>query len=108
MKFEESYKGQSRAAAVMAESVKEALRTFADQNEEFREAVEQGGSFSECMEAVAKGAGQSLSDLEAYRRAAGFFFKGAKVTMQLRIELEGDATKAEEKKGIIINLEDFL
>lgn len=105
MTFNESYKGSNRHAKVMAESVKEALRVFADQNAEFREAVEQGGSFSECMEAVAKGAGQSLSDLEAYRRAAQFFFKGAEVVFEMRIKLQGDAEP--ERGAVVIDLFDL-
>ena len=48
---------------------RDALLEFCRQNEEFAQAVAQGGSFQECMKAVAQGVGNCISDLEAYRRA---------------------------------------
>ena len=77
-KLEKELKAGSydRYANVMKASVKEALESFADQDDEFAQAIVQGGSFSDCMKAVAKGCGQSISDLEAYQRAAAFYFPG--------------------------------
>ena len=71
------------------------------------------------MKAVAKSCGQALSDVEAYRRAAAFYFPGAKVKMQLTIDLIGDAAKepepytpkhaAEEKpSGLVLDFRSFL
>lgn len=97
-----------RRASVMAPAVKDALLSFCHQNEEFAEAVVQGGSFKDCMDAVAKNCGNALSDLEAYKRAAGFYFKGADVQMQLTIRLAGDPEKPMERKPIVLDLEDFL
>ena len=96
----EAFKG-SRYEAVMKTAVAEALENFCRQNEKFAQAVVQGGSFAECMAAVAKGCGSSLSDIEAYRRAAAFYFRGAQVKMELRICLEPEA----EDAGKIIHLD---
>ena len=52
---------------VMAGPVAEALRSFCRQDAEFAQAVAQGGSFAECMAAVAKGVGQNISDVDAYK-----------------------------------------
>ena len=98
---------------VMAALVADTLRSFCDQNEEFAQAVSQGGSFQECMNHVAKGVEQSISDFDAYKKAVQFYFPGAEIRIQMRIDLIGDADKvenAEEKKpeGIVINLEDLL
>ena len=98
---------------VMAALVADTLRSFCDQNEEFAQAVSQGGSFQECMNHVAKGVGQSISDFDAYKKAVQFYFPGAEIRIRMRIDLIGDAEKvenAEEKKpeGIVINLEDLL
>ena len=66
------------------------------------------------MKAVAKGVGNSLSDIEAYRRAVQFYFPGATVQMQMTIDLIGSAAgeakpgKEEKPGGIVLNLEDFL
>ena len=61
-------------AAAMAPAVKEALLNFAGQDEEFAQAIVQGGSFSACMAEVARGVGQAISDLEAFGKAAAFYF----------------------------------
>lgn len=106
-------------AGIMAPAVAAALRDFCRQDAEFAQAVAQGGSFKDCMAAVAKGVGGSLSDLEAYKRAVQFFFPGADVRMQLTIDLVGEAGRdngrliaapTEESKGtgIVLSLEDFL
>ena len=68
-------KGTKESA--MKAAVRDTLLEFCRQDEEFAQAVAQGGSFPDCMAAVAKGVGGSISDLEAYRRAVSFYFPGA-------------------------------
>ena len=98
-------KGQKEG--VMKSAVRDALLEFCRQNEEFAQAVAQGGSFPDCMTAVAKGVGSSLSDLEAYRRAAAFYFDGAKVHFTMTIRLE-PAEPDPERTGILLDLSDFF
>ena len=95
---------------VMAALVAETLRNFCDQNEEFAQAVSQGGSFQECMSHVAKGVGGSISDFDAYKKAVQFYFPGAEIRIQMSIDLIGAAAEPVEKKpaGILLNLEDFF
>ena len=50
--------GQKESA--MKSAVRDALLEFCRQNEEFAQAVVQGGAFPDCMAAVAKGAAPSL------------------------------------------------
>lgn len=100
-----AFKGNKYEEA-MKRAVREALESFCRQSEEFAQAVAQGGTFSACMAAVAKGCGSSLSDLEAYRRAAAFYFRDARVEMELRICLEPEEEKPE--KVISLNFMDFL
>ena len=112
-------KGQNEHA--MAGAVAGALRSFCRQSAEFSRAVAQGGSFAECMAAVAKGVGQSISDVDAYKKAVGFFFPGACIRVHMTIDLVGDAAKpapaAEQKPELWVvksaspfslNLDDFL
>ena len=96
----------NRYESVMAGAVAEALESFCRQNDEFAQAVVQGGSFAECMAAVAKGIGNSLSDDEAYRRAAAYYFQGAQVKMELKIQLEPDVP--ERGKVISLDFSDFF
>ena len=74
---------------VMKGAVKAQLEEFCRQDGEFAQAVAQGGSFQDCMKAVAQGVGNCISDLEAYSRAVKFYFPGAEVKMQLRVDLIG-------------------
>lgn len=98
---------------VMKQPVHDALVDFCRQDEEFAQAVYQGGSFGECMRSVAKGAGGALSDLEAYRRAVQFYFPGADIRMQMSINLcasvEGQESAAPSKaEPVILDLFDLL
>ena len=80
-------------------------------------AIVQGGSFPDCMKAVAKGVGASISDLEAYRKAVQFYFPGAEIRMQMTIDLIGAAAESspetkepEQKKpeNIVLDFTEFL
>lgn len=103
----------------MAGAVYAAIKDFCLQDEEFAQAVVQGGSFVDCMKKVAAGVGQSISDLDAYKKAVQFYFPGAEVTMQLTIDLIGkvagkDKTAeqpqpaAEPAPSLILNLADYF
>ena len=104
----ETVSGQKENA--MAPSVREALADFCRQDAEFAQAVAQGGSFKDCMATVAKGVGGSISDLEAYRKAVRFYFKGADVRFHMEIDLcptaEEAPRPATQKK--ILDIADFL
>lgn len=107
-KLAETVSGQKENA--MAPSVREALTDFCRQDAEFAQAVAQGGSFKDCMATVAKGVGGSISDLEAYRKAVRFYFKGADVRFRMEIDLcptaEEAPRPAAQKK--ILDIADFL
>lgn len=103
----------------MAGAVFAAIKDFCLQDEEFAQAVVQGGSFADCMKKVAAGVGQSISDLDAYKKAVQFYFPGAEVRMQLTIDLIGEAagkdkpkeqTKsvAESAPSLVLNLADYF
>ena len=79
--------------AVVFKPVVAALEDFCRQDAEF-----------------AQGVGGSLSDLEAYKRAAAFFFPGCVVTMKLSIAMcEHDVVPAapQERKAVVLDLADF-
>ena len=102
-----------RYANGMKESVCKKLEIFCRQDEEFAQAVVQGGTFEDCMKVVAKNCGTCLPDEEAYRRAVQFYFPGADVHFHMELNLcasvEPEAT--EQAAGTapkILNLEDFL
>lgn len=98
--------GQKEAA--MKNAVKDALVCFCKQDEEFAQAVVQGGSFEKCMEEVAKGVGGSISDLDAYKKAVSFYFRGAEVRFRMEIDVCPNRVKTQEKKTVLLDLGDFL
>lgn len=100
---------------VMAPVVRPVLEDFCRQEPEFAQAVVQGGSFADCMKAVAQGVGNSISDSEAFAKAARFYFPGCRVRVVMEIDLIGDAAAPEakqepEKKVAVelLDLADFL
>lgn len=105
--------GFDRYANAMKREVCETLVGFCRQDSEFAQAVVQGGTFADCMKAVAKGVGQHISDLEAYRRAVRFYFPGADVKFHMSLNLcadvEAEAAEQTARAGAkILDLEDFL
>lgn len=100
-------KGQP-AVEVMKQAVHDALVDFCRQDGEFAQAVYQGGSFAACMEAVAKGVGTAISDLEAYRRAVQFYFPGADIRVQMSVNLCASVEKQPEPKPVLLDLFDLM
>ncbi len=90
----------------IAEKTAQTLLTFCKQEQEFAQAVEQRGkTFQQCLDyviegMVKKGSTGSLSDFDAYSRAAKFYFPGATVHFRMEIDLIGsaDETVPEQKE----------
>lgn len=103
-----------RHGSAMKTAVVKALKEFCRQSEAFAEAVAHGGSFEECMKAVAKNVSGSISDLEAYKRAAKFYMKDADVRFCMEITVGGAAEDrkpegpVERKAAEIIDLSAFM
>lgn len=93
-------------------AVKKTLLDFAAQEAEFAQAIVQGGSLSDCINAVLKGVGGSISDLEVYKRAVAFYFPGADVRFSMEIDLAPAAAQSDNKpdkpKGLLLDLSAFL
>ncbi len=106
-------KGQIQKA--IAEETAKALMYFCEQEQEFRQAVEQSDkTFQQCLDAVAKGVGRSISDLKAYQKAVEFYFTGAQVHFRMEIDLVGDAAEKKpeitmsRKSELSVSLDDLL
>lgn len=102
-----------RYAQIMKQAVHDALLNFCEQDGEFAQAVAQGGTFEDCMKAVAKGVkGNGISDLDAYVAAVRFYFPGAGINLTMKIDLLASvrdaAEEPQEDKGLVIDLSDFF
>ena len=120
-KLQEEYeKGKyDKYASAMKKDVRDALLLFIEQDAEFAQAVAQGGSFEDCMHEVSKGCGSSISDLDAFRKAVQFYFKGADIQYHMTINLCAEAERAagqcedgaietQKSKTIHLDLSSFL
>ena len=103
-----AYKGD-RYGNAMKDYVAGVLKEFCEQNEEFAQAVVQGGAFADCMKAVAgKVKGGSISDLDACKAAAEFYFPGSVVEFQMVIRMSKYEAEEPSAGGVLLRLEDFL
>ena len=99
----------NRNVMLIKDNVADALLEFCKQDGEFAQAVVQGGSFGDCMAKVVSGINSVLSDLEAYRRAAAFYFPGADIHFDMRIDLcAGVGGEDKPKNGVLISLDSFF
>lgn len=88
-----------RRIEVMKQAVHDALVEFCRQDGEFAQAVVQGGTFADCMAAVAKNVGSAISDIEAYRRAAQFYFPGADIRVKMTVNLCASVEQEEPEQA---------
>ena len=104
-------------ASIMYSHIVRALKSFCEQNVEFAEAILQSKkTVGECADAVGRNIkGNSISDIEVYRKAAEFYFPGCVVEFEMKLymseyekeELKVEAPK-ELKKAVTLNLFDLL
>lgn len=99
-------------AAIMKMKILAVLKKFCHQEEEFAQAIVQGGTFEDCMKAVAKNPGNGIADEEAYGRAVQFYFPTAAVHVQVTIDLaphdKEDEPENSGHRAVVLNLADFL
>ena len=73
----------------LKEKVLNALLDFIKQDNEFAQAVKQGGNFADCMKAVKNGIKDNyISDIDAYREAVKFYFPGADISFTMTIKVD--------------------
>ena len=92
---------QGQRENLVAKYVERALLVFCEQDEEFAQAVAQSGkTFKECCTYVVNKPGQVLSDMDAYKRAAEFYFPGADIKFEMRIRVNPyEAAEDAEAEG---------
>ncbi len=106
----------SKQKGIAMETAK-ALKLFCNQQPEFEQAIEQSGkTFIECLDAIVKNVGTSISDFEIYNKAVKFYFETAKVHFNMSIDLSGDngytpppITMTEcRQSGLTVSLDELL
>ena len=92
---------------IVTDAVRDALKTFCEQDEECAQAVVQSDKgLGECIDTVLKGHGSCVSDLEVYRKAVEFYFPGAMVSMMLKVHVNPyDVEEEKTKPASVIELD---
>lgn len=99
--------GSNRKALAVLPSVKKTLLDFCRQENEFAQAVIQcSKTLWECCEEIVKDSNDSISDFEVYRRAVQFYFHGADIEFQMKINL--CASVEETSKIMHLSFTDLL
>ena len=105
-----SFTGGQKEKAVSS-YVADVLRQFCRQEEEFAQAIVQNDkTLSDCCKSVMSGAGNAVSDLEVYKKAVAFYFPGAGIEMEMKIDLCASVnTKSNTPDNIIhLSLDDLM
>lgn len=111
----ESAKLGRKELAIQADTVK-AVELFCEQHPEFRQSVEQGGNFGDCLKHCVSGSAGAISDLEVFKRAAQFYFPEADVHFHMQVVLPGDTPEYVSeirqentpKSGLSVELDSLL
>lgn len=89
--------------------VADTLKNFCRQEPEFAQAVVQTDkTLADCCREIMKGAGQSISDIEVYRRAVNFYFPGADIKTEMRINLCASVETPQANNIIHLSLDDLM
>ena len=102
-KLESELKGKklTQKAGAVKSAVLKQLCSFAEQNKEFAQAIEQSDkTFDECLESTVNGCGIAPSDLEVYKKAVGFYFPGADIKCTMVIDLGDGGFSNEEVSSV--------
>ena len=86
--------------AAIASRTAEALQLFCSQSPEFTQAVEQSGkSFQKCLDKVAEqiNGRRSVSDFDVFKMATEFYFLGAVIHFDMRIDLGEEQAQQQPK-----------
>lgn len=102
----DSNKADGKVKAILP-SVIDVLNKFSEQEPEFAQAIVQSDkTIIDCCQHILKGVGSSISDIEVYRRAVDFYFPGADVVFEMKINLTASVETAE--KTLVIDITDFM
>lgn len=110
-KVKEDPKVTDRHYSIIRDGVVAALESFIKQDDEFAQAVVQGGTTEEMFKSVCKkiGSKTGVSDLEVYQAAVEFFFPGAKIEFHMTIDLCGSVREHKtERTSLDLSFDDLF
>lgn len=105
-----AFHSSDNKAKAVKDAVVNTLKMFCEQDEEFAQAIVQTDkTLSDCCESIMKKVGQSIEDIEVYKRAVNFYFAGADIKVTMEIDLIGSAAeKKSQVKVIKLSIDDLF
>lgn len=92
----EHFSGDTKAKAVSS-YVSRILQDFCQQDERFAKVIYKfKRTLSDCCGEIMKGVSSHISDIDVYRNAVKFYFPNSEVSMNMSIEITGEAPSEEE------------
>ena len=99
---------KDRKAVAVLPSVKKQLEDFCRQNAAFAEAVlSSKGTLGECCEKAVSGCGNSISDIETYRRSVQYYIPDARIEFKMQLIMDKSPVEPSQK-AIVLNLFDLV
>ncbi|MEG1550636.1 MAG: Cas9 inhibitor AcrIIA9 family protein [Oscillospiraceae bacterium] len=101
----EKFNGGYKERAI-SKYVCDTLKTFCKQDDEFAQAIVQTNkTISDCCKKIMEGCKNSIADIDVYKKAAEFYFLGAKVEFNMKINLApSDDTSSDAHSEKLINI----
>ena len=91
-----NFTGDTKAKAVSS-YVSTIIQDFCKQDERFAEVVYKfKRTLSDCCKDVMHGVGSHISDIDVYRGAVKFYFPNSEISMNMSIQITGEAPSNEE------------
>ena len=92
----EHFSGDTKAKAVSS-YVSNILQDFCKQDERFASVIYKfKRTLSDCCSDIMHGVGSHISDIDVYRNAVKFYFPNSEISMNMTIEITGDAPGEDE------------
>lgn len=93
---EASFSGGSKEQAIH-KAVAATLKKFCEEDARFAQVfLKTRRTLSDCCGQIVRGVGNSISDIEVYRRAVQFYFPNSEIEFKMNILLTGEAPSEEE------------
>ncbi|MCH5192240.1 MAG: hypothetical protein J1F23_08770 [Oscillospiraceae bacterium] len=104
------FKGGDQKANAVKKAVADKLKMFSGQDDEFAQAIVQSDkTLADCCSQIMKGVGNSIEDIEVYKRAVKFYFSTADIQVKMTIDLcAGNGSADKPSKIIELSFDDLF
>lgn len=105
-----NFKSADRKAKAVKNAVADKLKMFSGQDDEFAQAIVQSDkTLSDCCNQIMEKVGESIEDIEVYKKAVKFYFSTADIQVKMTINLcAGNGLADKTSKIIELSFDDLF